>query len=597
MVVGALSWVMATSGRVVVERFLGLAERSFGESYDKSGRAGMRHQRADGDDVGRPPGLRDRPLGDDRRGLRRPDRRQRPLGRGDDPRLGRRRRHPAAAALQHRDRPGDARHPADRAALAGPRRPLLGGRGLRVEPERHRDVLQLRDVPHRRSACSSGSWRRSSTPPTICARREAAARRAGAARGPPRPPRRARPARCPRPTRRPRPDRNGSVPPAMPRLRVAIVADYPEEGWPSMDLIAEMVLDYLARGHAGEVEATRVCPPYRRRLGRLPGRRLAGVARNADRVLNRFVDYPRHLRRLARRGPFDVYHIIDHSYAQLALALPPGRAVVTCHDLDTFRCLLRPDLEPRPAWFRALARRSLRGLQAAAAVPCVSEATRSALLEHRLVPPERLTVNYQGVAPEFSDAPDPEADAEVAGADRAARLARAAPRRHDHPPQADRRPARRLRRHPSRPARGDPHQGRRPAHARAGRPGAGAGRRRRDPPDALLRGPPAARRAVSPRGAGAPAERGRGVRPAPGRGDGLRRAAAGQRPPRAPRGRRRRRRLPARSATSPPGSMPRSPCSTRSDPPPRRRRGPLRPLPLGGARRPPRRSLSRGRRT
>jgi glycosyltransferase involved in cell wall biosynthesis len=200
----------------------------------------------------------------------------------------------------------------------------------------------------------------------------------------------------------------------MPRLRVAIVADYPEEGWPSMDLMAELVPSSLARRHGDEVEATRVCPPYRHRLGRLPGRRLAGVARNADRVLNRFVDYPRHLGRLARREPFDVYHIIDHSYAQLALAVPPGRAIVTCHDLDAFRCLIRPDLEPRPAWFRALARRALRGLRAAAAVPCVSEATRSALLEHRLVPPERLTVNYQGVAPEFSDAPDPEADAEVA---------------------------------------------------------------------------------------------------------------------------------------------------------------------------------------
>jgi glycosyltransferase involved in cell wall biosynthesis len=198
------------------------------------------------------------------------------------------------------------------------------------------------------------------------------------------------------------------------RLRVAIVADYPEEGWASMDLAAEMVLNCLARGHAGEVEATRVCPPYRPRFGRLPGRRLAGLARNADRVLNRFVDYPRHLRRLARRGRFDVYHVVDHSYAQLVDAVPAGRSVVTCHDLDAFRCLLRPDLEPRPAWFRALVRRTLRGLRAAAAVPCVSEATRSALLDHRLVLPERLTVNYQGVAPEFADAADPGADAEVA---------------------------------------------------------------------------------------------------------------------------------------------------------------------------------------
>jgi glycosyltransferase involved in cell wall biosynthesis len=181
-----------------------------------------------------------------------------------------------------------------------------------------------------------------------------------------------------------------------------------------MDLIAEMVLDHLARGHADEVEAVRVCPPYRRRAGRLPSRRLAGLARNVDRTLNRHADYPRHLRRLARREPFDVYHVVDHSYAQLVRAVPPGRAVVTCHDLDTFRCLLRPDLEPRPGWFRALARRTLRGLQAAAAVSCDSDATRSALLEHRLLPPERLTTNYLGIAPEFGAAPDPEADAEVA---------------------------------------------------------------------------------------------------------------------------------------------------------------------------------------
>jgi hypothetical protein len=36
MIVGALSWVMATSGMVVVERFLGLANENFTESYGKS---------------------------------------------------------------------------------------------------------------------------------------------------------------------------------------------------------------------------------------------------------------------------------------------------------------------------------------------------------------------------------------------------------------------------------------------------------------------------------------------------------------------------------------------------------------------------------
>lgn len=199
----------------------------------------------------------------------------------------------------------------------------------------------------------------------------------------------------------------------MSRLRVAVVADYPEEGWPSMDLVAEMVLDHLARGHDGEVDAVRVCPPYRRRLGRPGGGRLRRAARNVDRALNRHADYPGYLRRLARRERFDVYHVIDHSYAQLVAAVPPGRAVVTCHDLDTFRCLIRPDLEPRPAWFRALARRTLRGLAAAAAVACISEATHSAIRAAGLVPEGRLRVIPYGTHPEYLAPPGPAAEAEA----------------------------------------------------------------------------------------------------------------------------------------------------------------------------------------
>lgn len=41
MVLGALSWVIATSGREVVERFIGLTTTNFSENYEKSGRSGM----------------------------------------------------------------------------------------------------------------------------------------------------------------------------------------------------------------------------------------------------------------------------------------------------------------------------------------------------------------------------------------------------------------------------------------------------------------------------------------------------------------------------------------------------------------------------
>ena len=175
-----------------------------------------------------------------------------------------------------------------------------------------------------------------------------------------------------------------------------------------MDLVGDMILGHLRAGHSGEVAAERVRPPFRRRLGRL-GRK----GHNVDRIWNRFVGYPHALRGLARRGEFDVYHVVDHSYAQLVHELPPGRAVVTCHDLDTFRCLLDPAREPRPRWFRALARRILTGLQQAAAVACISEATRAGLLAHGLVPAERLHLIPYGIAPEHDAAPDPPRDAEV----------------------------------------------------------------------------------------------------------------------------------------------------------------------------------------
>ena len=194
-------------------------------------------------------------------------------------------------------------------------------------------------------------------------------------------------------------------------IRLALVCDYREENWPSMDLVGEMVLNHLQAGHADTVAPTRICPPFRRRAARLPKLGNLGAAHNADRLVNRLWDYPRQLARLARTEPFDLYHLVDHSYSQLVHALPTGRAVVTCHDLDTFRCVLEPSREPRPAWFRAMTRRILDGLRQAAAVACDSEATRDAILGHGLLPPERLRVIYLAVHPECTPQPDPEADA------------------------------------------------------------------------------------------------------------------------------------------------------------------------------------------
>ena len=199
---------------------------------------------------------------------------------------------------------------------------------------------------------------------------------------------------------------HGHLPGGAP-ARIAVLCDLLEERWPSMDLVGDMLCRHLSAGHNPEMAVTQMRPPLRRRLTRLPvlGKNLA---LNADRLVNRFVDYPLWLR--GKRGQFDLYHLVDHSYAQLVHELPPERTIVTCHDLDTFRCLLEPERENRPLWFRAMARRILDGFRQAAHVLAVSEATAEELLRHNLFPPERISVVPNGVHPSCSPLPDRAAD-------------------------------------------------------------------------------------------------------------------------------------------------------------------------------------------
>jgi glycosyltransferase involved in cell wall biosynthesis len=182
--------------------------------------------------------------------------------------------------------------------------------------------------------------------------------------------------------------------------RLAVFTDFREEGWPSMDLCGDMLLDHLPQDGPFALGATRLCPPFRRVATRLPlaGRRR--VAFNADRLLNRFVLFHRYASRAVRR--FDVFHIADHSYAQLVHALPAGRTGVHCHDLDAFRCLFDPVADRRPRWFRAMSRRILTGLRKAAVVFYNSQVVGEEIKRVGLIDPDRLVYAPLGVAPEFT---------------------------------------------------------------------------------------------------------------------------------------------------------------------------------------------------
>jgi glycosyltransferase involved in cell wall biosynthesis len=204
----------------------------------------------------------------------------------------------------------------------------------------------------------------------------------------------------------------GKKPARRNRIRLAVLCDLREENWPSMDLVAEMLLAEVRADPSAGVRAMRICPRMTRRFSHLPIVGSRPGAFNLDRLLNRFWDYPRNLD--SRKSLFDWFHVVDHSYAQLVHVLPPGRTGVFCHDLDTFQCLLEPQQERRPRWFQSMMRRVLKGFQKAAVVFHTTAEMRRRIEEYALVDPAKLVHVPLGVSPEFS--PEPTDDDSVAEA-------------------------------------------------------------------------------------------------------------------------------------------------------------------------------------
>ena len=99
--------------------------------------------------------------------------------------------------------------------------------------------------------------------------------------------------------------------------RIAILADYLEEGWTSMDHYAAMLLQHLGRD--GRFQTVLVRPGFRHRLGRVPWILGPRHGRTLDRYLNRYLEYPRVA---ARATGFELFHIVDQTYAHVATRAP-----------------------------------------------------------------------------------------------------------------------------------------------------------------------------------------------------------------------------------------------------------------------------------
>ena len=181
-------------------------------------------------------------------------------------------------------------------------------------------------------------------------------------------------------------------------MKLAIVSDFVEEGWPSMDLVADELL--RAAAELPGVEVGRVRPTMLGPFSKLAPRHAASyVVRNADRFSGRYLEYS--LRVLGERRRYDRFHVVDHSYAHLALLLPAGRIGVFCHDTDAFAPLFEPHA---PRWRKALAGMLLSGMRRADVVFYSTGSVRESIVRQALVPEEILVHAPYGVAREFQPA-------------------------------------------------------------------------------------------------------------------------------------------------------------------------------------------------
>jgi glycosyltransferase involved in cell wall biosynthesis len=188
--------------------------------------------------------------------------------------------------------------------------------------------------------------------------------------------------------------------------RLAIISDYLEENWTSMDLCVQMLIQHIRSDQSEFIHPVEICPKFNWRFSNIPWVKQKRFAYNADRLMNRFWDYPQYLKQKIQQENFDFYHIADHSYAQLAHVLPPERTGVFCHDIDAFRSLLEPNKEVRPNWYQAMSRRILRGMQQCAVVFYTTTDVRKQIEHYQLVEPSRLVQAPLGIAAEFNLTPE-----------------------------------------------------------------------------------------------------------------------------------------------------------------------------------------------
>jgi glycosyltransferase involved in cell wall biosynthesis len=175
-------------------------------------------------------------------------------------------------------------------------------------------------------------------------------------------------------------------------VRVALIRNLHEEQNLSMKLLGDRVEHALA----SRVEFVNVRPAW---LANCGSRSAAGKMLG---YVSRFVTYPRQVAKVEA----DVYHVLDHAYAQVMRALPADKTVCHCHDLMLLR-LERGDFgkRPVPKVATTLLRRSVANLRRARVIVAISECTKRDLVEMLGIDPERIRVIYSPVDHAYGPSP------------------------------------------------------------------------------------------------------------------------------------------------------------------------------------------------
>ncbi|MBE2203391.1 MAG: glycosyltransferase family 4 protein [Chthoniobacterales bacterium] len=115
----------------------------------------------------------------------------------------------------------------------------------------------------------------------------------------------------------------------------------------------------------------------------------------------RFLKYPGMIR--SRVG--SVFHILDHSHANLALATPPAATVLTCHDIIPLLAAKGRVSMPHPAMTRFTFPLRVACMKRCRKIIAISESTKKTMIEVAGIPAEKIAVVYYGCNPAFGPEP------------------------------------------------------------------------------------------------------------------------------------------------------------------------------------------------